>query len=78
VWWFTPVIPATQDAETGRIKICSQPWQKVSETPVSNNKLRVVAHACHPSYTGALEGIKRRIIVQAGPGKNMRPYPENN
>jgi hypothetical protein len=31
----------------------------------------MVAHTFHPSYTG---GEGRRIKVQAGPGKNIKPY----
>jgi hypothetical protein len=47
-----------------------QSWQKANETPISTNKLGVVAHAYHPSYTG---GIDKRIIVQANPGKTRDP-----
>jgi hypothetical protein len=31
----------------------------------------MMVHACHPSYRG---GIGRKIIVQAGPRRNARPY----
>jgi hypothetical protein len=31
----------------------------------------IVAHTCYPTYT---EVIHRRIVVQAGLGKNERPY----
>jgi hypothetical protein len=37
---------ATQEAEIGEIKVRGQPGQKVSETPVSINKLGVVV--CTP------------------------------
>jgi hypothetical protein len=36
-----------------------------------NKKLGVVAHACHPSYTG---NINRRITIQASLGINARLY----
>jgi hypothetical protein len=39
------------------------------------NKLSTVVHACNVSYWG---GISRRIKVQIGGGKNMRPYLANN
>jgi hypothetical protein len=49
-----------------------QPGQKVSEIPISTNKLVMEVHACHSSYTG---GMGRRIKVQGWPpGKNTRPY----
>jgi hypothetical protein len=36
----------------------------------------VVAHAYHPSNVG---GVKKRMTtVQAGLGKNVRPYLKNN
>jgi hypothetical protein len=38
---------------------------------MSTNKLGVVAWGYDPSY---VEGINRRTVVQAGLGKNMRPY----
>jgi hypothetical protein len=44
---------------------------KVNETPMSANKLGLVAHASGTSY---MVGINRRIIVQVGPGKNMRLF----
>jgi hypothetical protein len=34
----TPVILTTQAAEIKRIKVQSQPWEKVSEVPISTNK----------------------------------------
>jgi hypothetical protein len=44
---------------------------------VSYTKLQKVVkpvamvHAYHPSYLG---GLNRKIVVQASPGKNARPY----
>jgi hypothetical protein len=43
----------------------------VRPPPISDNKLRVVMHAYHPSYT---RDINRRILVQASLGNNTRPY----
>jgi hypothetical protein len=37
--------------------------------PISTNKPRMVASACHPSYAG---GIGRRISVQAGQAKTKK------
>jgi hypothetical protein len=41
---------------------------------LTNKYLGMVVHVCHPSYAGI---INRRIIFQAGPGINMRPYLKN-
>jgi hypothetical protein len=30
----------------------------------------MVVYACHPSYVGR---VNRRIVIQAGPRKNLRP-----
>jgi hypothetical protein len=71
-----PVIPDTQEAETGRITVHCQPWKKVStvsKTSISTNKLCVALHACYPGYTG---GISKSITVQASPGKKCEILPE--
>jgi hypothetical protein len=45
VQMFTPVIPATREAEIGRITAQGQPGgNKVNETPISINSLGVVAY----------------------------------
>jgi hypothetical protein len=36
-WWFTSVIPDTQEAENRRTEVCTQPGQTVHETPISKN-----------------------------------------
>jgi hypothetical protein len=38
-------------------------------------KLGMVASTCHPSY---MEGINRKIMVQANLEKNVTPYLKNN
>jgi hypothetical protein len=48
---------------------------KSPQDPILLKSLDVVAHSCHHSYLGS---INRKIIVQAGPGKNKRPYLKNN
>jgi hypothetical protein len=55
-----PVILAYWKAEIRKIEFQSQPRQKISKTPTSANKLRVVAYVCNPSYLG---GIGMRIVV---------------
>jgi hypothetical protein len=65
-----PVILATQKAEIRRILAQDQPRQNSSRDPISiNKKLRGMACACHPSYTGI---INRRIAVW------VRTYLKNN
>jgi hypothetical protein len=51
-------------------------WYKVSlgkklVRPYLNQYPGVVVCTCHPTFTGT---IKKRIMVQVGPGINMRPY----
>jgi hypothetical protein len=36
MWWLTPIIPTTWEAEIGRIRVQGQPGQKVSKTPQPN------------------------------------------
>jgi ribosomal protein L31 len=58
--------PDTQEAKIRRIEVPGQCKQKFKETHISTNKkLNMVAHACHPSYTGDTN----RMNVRAGPGK---------
>jgi hypothetical protein len=33
-WWLTPIIPATWDAEIGRIEVLGQSRQKGLKTPI--------------------------------------------
>jgi hypothetical protein len=55
--WLIPIISAMWEAEIRRI---CQPGQKVSEIPVSANKLGIGGHTYNPSYLG---GIGRRSLV---------------
>jgi hypothetical protein len=43
------VIPATQEVEIRRIIVRDQSWQKVSETPISTDKLGMVVTAVIPA-----------------------------
>jgi hypothetical protein len=61
------VIPATQEAEIGRITGQSQFEQKVNETPPQQ--------AYHPSYA---RDINRKTVVQTSLSINTRPYVKNN
>jgi hypothetical protein len=56
----TSIIPATQEAEIGRLKFQGQSGKKLSRTLSQSISHCVLAHACDPSYTG---GIGRRISV---------------
>jgi hypothetical protein len=66
------LIPATQEAENGRIVVPSQSRQKSTET-VSNNKLGIVAGICYHSYS---EGKNRRLVVHANLGKRCETLCE--
>jgi hypothetical protein len=47
-----PMILPTWEAKLGRIVVQNQPRQKLSKTPISINKLYMVAHTYGPSYVG--------------------------
>jgi hypothetical protein len=53
--------------EIGKITVQRQPWQKLSETPISINKLGSAVNVCGPSSMG---GTGRRILSQP------RHYPK--
>jgi hypothetical protein len=61
------VIPAEQVRRwrLGGSRFEASPDKKRWRDPISTNKLGMVVHICHPSYT---ECTSRRIEVQAGPG----------
>jgi hypothetical protein len=65
IWWLTSIIPATWKVKIRRITVRGQPRQKVSETPISTNKLCMVVHTCDPSYLGghSLEGHSLNIVL---------------
>jgi hypothetical protein len=46
-WWLKMVILVIWEAESRKIAVQSQPWEKIHKTPS-----HPVAYACHPSYTG--------------------------
>jgi hypothetical protein len=56
--WLTSVIPATQEAEIGRMVVLGQPGQKLD--PILTNNPGVW-YICDPSYWG---GIGKKIFVQ--------------
>jgi hypothetical protein len=47
---------ATKKGDIERITVPGQSRQKVSESPISTNKLDMVANACHPS-------LHRKMVV---------------
>jgi hypothetical protein len=51
------------EVEIRRIEVQGEPQKKISETPISTKKMRVVIRICHASYMG---GINRRIVVNGG------------
>jgi hypothetical protein len=63
------VIPATQEAEIGKIMVQGQSRQKLCKTPPPNsvNKLDVVSCACDPRY---------KDCGQADPGQKCKTLPE--
>jgi hypothetical protein len=74
--WLKPIILAIWDVEIRRILIRGQSKQKAQETPsqLMNGWARWYVLII-PDMQG---NTNRRIEVQAGSGKNMRPYLRNN
>jgi hypothetical protein len=75
VQWLTPVILATGEAEIRKIEFRGQSRQKVIETPSQPVKAGHGGTPLSSSYSG---GIQPRLMAQAGPGINARPYLKNN
>jgi hypothetical protein len=68
------VIPATWEAQAGKITVQGQPRQSYQDL-ISTNKPGMVVHACHLSYTG---GRGRKIIVLGWPRLKVRTYLKDN
>jgi hypothetical protein len=71
VWWLTPVILATLEAEIRRIAVRSQPWQIVSMRPYlekTHHKKRAggVTHGIRPEF-------KPQYQKKDWPGQNFQP-----
>jgi hypothetical protein len=67
------VIPATWGVETRRVTVWGHRGQYISKTPILTNKLGMVAYAWHPN---CIEGINRKIVVQAGSHKKCETLLE--
>jgi hypothetical protein len=70
VWWPIPVFLGTLEAETGSW-FQANVSKNLERLYLNYKKLGVVVYTCHPSY---VEGVHKNIMVQASPGKNLRPY----
>jgi hypothetical protein len=54
-WWYTSIIPVTQEVEIRRVMVQGQPRRKVTKTLPATSKLGMVVHACDPSYAGGVD-----------------------
>jgi hypothetical protein len=72
--WLIPVILAALRVEIQKIAIGSNLCKKFARPHLDQLKLGMVAHACHLSCTGS---INERLLIQASPGTNRRPYLKN-
>jgi hypothetical protein len=66
LWWFTPVIPATWEAEIRRLQFKASLGGKGSQT-LSQPKSGMVGHICNPSY-----GMHRSEDHGIGPDPNKK------
>jgi hypothetical protein len=69
-----PLIPATWEAEIGKIMVRDQPSKNKQDHHLSNNNNNKKL-GMDPSYSG---GIIKNIMVQSGSCKNERPYLKNS
>jgi hypothetical protein len=53
------------------MKVHHHPWQKVRETPISDNKLGKLIHACHPRK--AEDNSLEDHILRPAPDSNLSP-----
>jgi hypothetical protein len=67
--------PSYSGSGDGKIVVQSQAGQKVTQNPISANKLDLGVHSCHSSHVGE---IGRRILLIPAPGKSTRSYLKNN
>jgi hypothetical protein len=75
VQMFMPVILAKR-GRSGDFRFKDSLGKKFKRPPsISDNRSDMVAHTCHPRYTGS---ISRRNAVQASPGINVRLCWKNN
>jgi hypothetical protein len=65
-------MPSAQKAE---IAVRNQPEQKVSEIPISTNKVGMEAQVSNARYMGSMG---RRIVVTGYPQQKASPYLKNN
>jgi hypothetical protein len=72
--WLTPVIPATEETEIGRIVVEGKPKQKVGD-PISTKNAVCGGMCLSSSEAGSLS---RRNMVQTALGKNMRHCLKNH
>jgi hypothetical protein len=75
IWWFMPIVPATWEAYINWEDYALRPAQRERERERERERDSIsISKPGHHSYAGG-GGI--RITVQAGLGKNTRPYPKN-
>jgi hypothetical protein len=74
LWWLTPIIPATEEAETGGLWFKASPGKKLAR-PHLINKPVVVVLVCNPSYLGSIGG--RLVILSPVVPVKVKPYLKN-
>jgi hypothetical protein len=76
VWWYTLLIPTTQERERGRswFEAKVNKFGQKLVRPCLKSKPGMMIHTCNTSYLG------REVVVlesKVCPGKSMRPYLKN-
>jgi hypothetical protein len=72
MWWYTPVILAMQEVETGGSHSNTSQGKKLAR-PYLKSKLGVVLCTCSHSYSRG-RGRKEDLDPKPTLGKNTRPY----
>jgi hypothetical protein len=73
VWWYIPIIPATQEVEKGRTHFKTSPGKKLMRSYLKN-KLGMIEHFCSPAAQDIERGESQPSQSKPSPGRSVRTY----